>query len=233
MNVCVIPARGGSKRIPRKNIREFCGRPMIHWSIKAALDSGLFAHVLVSTDDQEIAAVANAHGAEVPFLRPTELADDRAGTVEAVAHAADWAAQRYGNVEALCCIYATAPFVSRGDLQKARRLLDEGEWAYVFAAARFPAPVHRGFTRGHDGAMQMLFLEHAATRSQDLPPVYHDAGQFYWARLDTWRKRQSIFGAQSTFVELPPWRVQDIDTLEDWVMAQHLFELLKRTTDGR
>jgi N-acylneuraminate cytidylyltransferase len=233
VNLAVIPARGGSKRIPRKNIRPFGGRPMIAWSIEAASASGLFDRVIVSTDDEEIADCARSHGAEVPFTRPPELSDDHAGTLEVVRHAVERTVEEGARPEAVCCLYATAPFVTAEDLAAARAMLMDGDFNYVFAAARFPCPVQRGFTRSPAGTMELLFPEHRLTRSQDLPPVYHDAGQFYWGRTEAWLEGRAIFGERSGFVELPSWRVQDIDTPEDWTKAEQMLEILKRADDGQ
>lgn len=231
MNLAVIPARGGSKRIPRKNVLPFAGRPMIAWSIAAAHDSGLFERIIVSTDSAEVAEVAREAGAETPFERPAELSDDHCGTLEVITHAARWASEAGLRPEAICCLYATAPFVAPADLEAGLEELRRGGWDYVFAAGRLPQPVHRSFVRSDDGAMELLFPEHRLTRSQDLPPVYHDAGQFYWGRADAWLEGRPIFGPRTAFIELPPGRVQDIDTPEDWTMAERMFENLRRTKD--
>lgn len=227
MNLAVIPARGGSKRLPRKNLRCFAGQPIITWSIKAAFESGLFDQVIVSTDSAEIAAVARDAGAEVPFERPADLSDDHCGTLEVMTHAARWSADHDLAPEAVCCIYATAPFVGAAALAHARIELDSG-WDYVFAAAPFAPSVHRSFIRLGTGGMKPLFPEHQLSRSQDLPPVFHDAGQFYWGRLEAWVEARPIFGERTTFIELPPDQVQDIDTPEDWLMAERLFEKIAK-----
>lgn len=231
MNLAVIPARGGSKRIPRKNILPFAGRPMLAWSVAAARDSGLFERIIVSTDSPEVAKVALEAGAEVPFERPAELSNDHCGTLEVITHAARWAADQGMAPEAICCLYATAPFVVPADLQCGLEALKRGGWDYVFAAAKFSQSVHRAFLKSQDGAMELLFPEQRLTRSQDLPPVYHDAGQFYWGGTGAWLEGRSIFGPTTAFIELPPGRVQDIDTPEDWTMAEHLIKNLRRTND--
>lgn len=226
MKVAIIPARGGSKRIPRKNIRLFAGRPIIHYVIATAIGSGLFDGVLVSTDDAEIAEIARAGGAQTPFMRPADIADDHADTASVIAHAVRSLAATGTPVDLACCLYPTAPMVDAGDLTAALALL-EGEPGidYAFSAARFSYPVQRGFERSSDGALAPLHPEHRLTRSQDLPPVFHDAGQFYWGRAEAWLERRPIFGLASRIVELPPWRTQDIDTEEDWDMAERLFAL--------
>lgn len=225
MNIALIPARGGSQRIPRKNVKSFCGRPMIAWSIERALESGLFAQVLVSTDDEEIAAVAEASGASAPFRRPAELADHHTPTRPVVIHALDWLHQAGVDCAALCCLYATAPFVTTEDLRTGAALIDDVTVSYAFAATDFGFPVQRGFTLEPDGSPRMLQPAHAQTRSQDLPAVYHDAGQFYWARPATWRQDGAIFGPAARPVLLPRHRVQDIDTPDDWLRAEGLMRL--------
>ncbi len=217
--LAVIPARGGSKRIPRKNVREFCGKPMIAWSIEAALGSGIFGQVLVSTDDEEIAEVARSFGAEVPFLRPVELADDFTGTTAVVSHAANWLSEQDRCADQICCIYATAPFLQAEDLTHGLSLLKSGDWQYVFSATDFAAPVFRAFQSGPKG-LEMLFPQHEMTRSQDLPEALHDAAQFYWGTKQAWLDQRSMLSAGSTVVRIPRWRVQDIDTPEDWVRAE-------------
>lgn len=225
-SVAVIPARGGSKRIPRKNIRPFAGQPMIAWPISVALASGLFEHVIVSTDDEEIAQVARECGAEIPFIRPAALADDNTGTGEVMAHATSWILGRGWDVAAVCCIYPTAPFLRKEDLQQGRDRLTAGDWSYVVAATEFAAPVWRAFRQGTGGGLQMLFPDQFSTRSQDLPVVLHDAAQFYWGRPQAWLDRRPGLGADSTAVHLPRWRVQDIDTEADWVRAELMAPLV-------
>ena len=226
MNIAIIPARGGSKRIPRKNVRPFCGRPMLAWPIDAAIESGLFDHVLVSTEDTEIADVARRAGAEVPFTRPAEIADDHSGTTDVIVHALSWAIDAGWPVEAACCIYATAAFVSPEDLIEARSLLSP-DCDYAFAAVRYGHPPQRAFLRAADGSPRLLQPEHQTTRTQDLPAIYHDAGQFYWGTREAWMERRPFFGPRTRFVELPPWRAQDIDRREDWTMAEQLFAALR------
>lgn len=218
--VAVIPARGGSKRIPRKNVRVFCGRPMLAWPVDAALRSGLFERVIVSTDDADIAQVARDCGAETPFMRPAELADDHSGTGAVMAHAAQWLQAHAGMPAQLCCIYPTAPFLAPEDLRRGLEVLQSGDWSYVIAATTFDAPVHRGFRLRPEGGLQMLFPEHAGTRSQDLPQVLHDAAQFYWGRAEAWLAQRPGLAADSTAVPVPRWRVQDIDEEDDWRRAE-------------
>ncbi|MBD2548380.1 pseudaminic acid cytidylyltransferase [Microcystis elabens FACHB-917] len=225
-NICVIPARGGSKRIPRKNIRQFHGRPMIAWSIAAARASGCFERIIVSTDDEEIAAVAIACGGEVPFLRPAHLADDYATTQDVVVHALQWCEQQALPVQAVCCLYATAPFVQAEDLSKAASLFERGPaQGFVFAATSFPFPIQRAFRIDATGSAVMFHPEYINARSQDLEEAYHDAGQFYWGSSSAWSSTRNLFHDGSPLL-LPRWRVQDIDTEEDWVRAELLHHIL-------
>lgn len=228
MKVAIIPARGGSKRIPRKNVREFAGRPMIGWSINAALRSGCFDHVLVSTDDREIADVATAEGAEVPFMRPDELSDDMTATTPVIRHAIEWVEANLGTPDLACCIYATAPFIEAADLQNGLEAIIETEASYAFSVTSFSFPIQRAIFCRDDGKVEMFQPEHALTRSQDLVEAFHDAGQFYWGRTDAWKKNVPVMGAASAPVFLPRKRVQDIDTQEDWDQAELMFEALRK-----
>lgn len=220
MRIAVIPARGGSKRIPRKNIKPFRGKPIIAWSIEAARRATLFDRIIVSTDDTEIADVARGLGAEVPFSRPAELANDHAGTIEVIAHATRWAIQQALPVEAVCCVYPTAPFLEVEDLRRGADALVSGSWAYAFPVSDFPAPIFRAFRRLPEGGLEMFFPEHFMTRSQDLPVALHDAGQFYWGRPESWLEGVRVFGPRSFPIEIPRWRVHDIDTPDDWIRAE-------------
>ncbi|MGI9038196.1 MAG: pseudaminic acid cytidylyltransferase [Gemmatimonadota bacterium] len=226
MNVAVIPARGGSRRIPRKNIREFCGRPMIGYAVETALTSGLFEHVIVSTDDDEIEEVALAWGAEVPFRRPAALADDHTGTTDVVAHAAEWLRDRGWAVDAICCIYPTAPFLTAADLSAGLELLSRGDRAFVFSACAYRSPIFRAFRENENGGIEMFFPEAFETRSQDLPRALHDAGQFYWGQPKAWLERRRIFDSHSSVVLIPALRVQDVDTEEDWARAERMYRAL-------
>jgi pseudaminic acid cytidylyltransferase len=234
MRVGVIPARGGSKRIPRKNIKPFCGKPMLAWSIEAAMASQCFDRIIVSTDDCEIADVACSCGAEVPFLRPAELANDHAGTIPVMAHAVEWLRSRGGSLTAVCCIYATAPFLSPEDLRMGLRCLDESGADYAFSVTRYEFPVQRAIRISATGQVEMLFPENFNVRSQDLEVVYHDAAQFYWGRPQAWVDGNVIFSEKSVTVPLPLHRVQDIDTPEDWVRAELMAKsmALENTTNS-
>jgi pseudaminic acid cytidylyltransferase len=226
MNIAIIPARGGSKRIPRKNIKVFCGKPMIAWSIETALKSGCFDHVIVSTDDDEIAEISERYGAEVPFRRPAELADDYTATRPVINHAIHEVEQLYGRVTGICTIYPTAPFLQIGDLKKGERALQEGRWDFAFSVASYSCPIQRALKISDGGGIEMFCPEFRTTRSQDLEPAYHDAGQFYWGRRAAFLEGNPTFSGDSCPVVLPSWRVVDIDTLEDWERAERLFEAL-------
>jgi pseudaminic acid cytidylyltransferase len=220
-SVAVIPARGGSKRIPRKNVRPLLGVPLLVRTLKVVQDCGVFDRVVVSTDDDEVAALARKAGAEVPFRRPPELSDDHTGTRPVIRHAIGELERHGGGPLALvCCVYATAVFITRADLVEARDLLVETEASFVFTVTTFPAPIQRALRRLPDGSCEMLEPEHRLTRSQDLEEAYHDAGQFYWGTRDAWLSDIPTFGRQSRLFVLPRWRVQDIDTPEDWQQAE-------------
>lgn len=227
MNVAIIPARGGSKRIPRKNIKVFCGLPMIAHTIKTAADSNLFEHIIVSTDDKEIAEMAVKYGATVPFMRPDELSDDFTGTVPVIAHAVDWLIQHGYAVSAACCIYATAPFIQKEDLISGLHVLQKNNLDYAFSVTSYAFPVQRALKIESNGEIAMFYPEHYGTRSQDLTEAYHDAGQFYWGTAQAWLDNKPVFLSHSAPVILPRKRVQDIDTPEDWERAEQLYHLLK------
>lgn len=227
MRLAVIPARGGSKRIPRKNIRPFGGKPMIAWSIEAAFQSGCFDQVVVSTDDAEIADVARAHGADVPFMRPAELSDDHTGTIPVIRHAIDWFQRQGAAPEKVCCIYATAPFVRSEDIRKGLEILGTTDCDYAFSVSSYAFPIQRALRLTAAGRVEMFQPEHFNTRSQDLEVAYHDAGQFYWGQSSAWLAGKPIFSPDAVPVILPRHRVQDIDTPEDWARAEWMFKAMR------
>lgn len=227
MRLCVIPARGGSKRIPRKNIKEFFGKPMIAWSIEAAKKSECFDRIIVSTDDEEIATVSQKYGADVPFLRPKCLADDYAGTTPVIAHAIKWQNEHGEETSEACCLYATAPFVHVGDLQKGLALLVETKSDYAFSVTSYSFPIQRAVRITKDNRVEMFQPEYFNSRSQDLEQAWHDAGQFYWGRSESWLSEKKIFSEFSIPIQIPRYRVQDIDTQEDWDRAVLLFKAIK------
>lgn len=227
MKLAVIPARGGSKRIPRKNIKLFCGKPMIAWSIEAAQQSNCFDRIVVSTDDEEIAAVARQWGAETPFMRPEKLADDHAGTLPVIHHAVDWFIASGQAPEAVCCLYATAPFVTSEVLQRGLQAWRIAACDYAFSVTSYSSPIQRAIRIRDDGRTEMFQPEYSHTRSQDLDEAFHDAGQFYWGSANAWMAERPIFSANAVPVVLPRHRVQDIDTPEDWVRAEWMFAAIQ------
>lgn len=227
MKLAVIPARAGSKRIPKKNIRDFCGQPIIAYSIEAAISSGLFDHVIVSTDNEEIASVAREFGAETPFIRPTEISDDHVGTNAVVKHAIHWYQEEGDAVSLACCIYATAPFIRSEYLREGHDKLINSDKSFTFSVTSFPFPIQRAIRINGEGEVEAFWPEHINTRSQDLEEAYHDAGQFYWGRAQAFLNDEITFSSISLTIILPSYLVQDIDTIEDWRRAELMFELLK------
>ncbi|MDV6331658.1 pseudaminic acid cytidylyltransferase [Asticcacaulis sp. 201] len=223
--VAIIPARGGSKRIPRKNIKPFFGKPMIAYSIEAAIESGLFDTVIVSTDDAEIAEVARSHGAEIPFIRPAELANDHAGTGSVVVHALNWFATNGTPYDAACCIYATAPLLDPARLKEGWDKLQGKRFA--FSVTSYAFPIQRALRQTSDSSVDMFWPENLTKRSQDLEPAYHDAAQFYWGWTDAWLNGEITFSPISAPVILPRTEVVDIDTPEDWDVAELTYKVLK------
>jgi N-acylneuraminate cytidylyltransferase len=222
-NLAVIPARGGSKRIPRKNIRAFCGRPLMEYPISAAIESALFQRVIVSTDDEEIAAVARAAGAEVPFLRSAETATDFATTAQVLLEVVDCLADPFDSV---CCLYPTAPFVTAGILRASHETFLKSGADALMPLVRYGHPIQRSLEIVGDRA-RYLYPENIGTRTQDLRPRYHDCGQFYWVH---WRglkeQRRFIAGEIAPFI-MDETRVHDIDSPEDWSLAEMKFRLLR------
>lgn len=227
MRIAIIPARGGSKRIPRKNIKLFCGKPMISWSVEAARLSGCFDRIIVSTDDAEIAEAAHAYGAEVPFMRPPELSDDHTSTIPVIAHAIDWMNCNVATVDFACCIYATAPFIQAEDLQRGFDILQQSGADYAFSVTSYGFPIQRAIHITTNQRVEMFSPEHFNTRSQDLEEAFHDAGQFYWGRAPAWLAGKLLFSHDAAPVLLPRHRVQDIDTAEDWERAEWMFKAMQ------
>jgi len=225
--IAIIPARGGSKRIPKKNIKEFFGKPLIAYSIEVALESKLFEKVIVSTDDEEIAKIAKSYGAEVPFVRPKELSDDFTGTTDVINHTVEYLESQGQSYEYICTIYATAPLLQKNYLIEAYQRLQESDAVNAFSATSMPFPIQRTFKLTPDGRCEMFTPEYYSSRSQDLEEAYQDAGQFYWTNRE--RQKQSdnsmVFSEISIPIILPRHLVQDIDTLEDWKRAEKLYLL--------
>lgn len=225
--VAIIPARGGSKRIPRKNIKAFHGKPLIAYSIEIALASKLFDKVIVSTDDQEIADIATKYGAEVPFIRPKELSDDFSGTADVTAHALTWLKEHGEIYDYVCTIYATAPLLQKEYLVEGYEKLKNSDAAHAFSVTSMPFPIQRTFKVTQEGRCEMFWPEHYTTRSQDLEEAYQDAGQFYWTKIGQ-KSNEVMFGKDSIPVILPRYLVQDIDTMEDWQRAEFLYEAIEK-----
>jgi pseudaminic acid cytidylyltransferase len=229
MNICVIPARGGSKRIPRKNIKEFNGKPIIAYSIEAAIQSNCFDRVIVSTDDNEIAEVATRYGAEIPFIRPPELSNDYTATLPVIKHAIKWLEDNENFVENVCCLYATAPFIQPKIISNAFQQLQQSKTEYCFGVTSFSFPIQRAIKITDIGRVQMFYPEHFLSRSQDLEESYHDAGQFYWGKSQAFKDEVPTFSEVASPYILPRYLVQDIDTIEDWIMAEAMYKVLQNT----
>lgn len=229
MTICVIPARGGSKRVPRKNIKNFFGKPMIQWSIEAAKKSNIFNKIIVSTDDNEIAKVSKDLGATVPFMRPKELSDDYTSTIDVIAHACDWVKKNDLDTGTVCCLYATSPFILPSDLIEANKIMNEKELQYIFSVSEYPSSIFRSFKLTNKSRVDMLFPNHFFTRSQDLPDTFHDAGMFYMGKTDAWLQGLKMFDKHSYGYKIPRWRVQDIDTIDDWLHAEKMAKFILKS----
>lgn len=225
-NLAVIPARGGSKRIPRKNLRDFCGMPMIARTIKAAVDSNCFDRIVVSTDDAQIADVSRQYGADVPFIRPAELADDYVPLMPVVRHAAEWCRENDDNYGRICCLSATAPLLRSSDIRDGLNALVDAGSKFAVAVTRYAFPVQRAVRISANGRLIMFCPEEFTSRSQDLETAYHDAAQFYWGTKDAWFSESIVFSEAAVPVILPRIRVQDIDEPEDWAAAEAMFRAL-------
>ncbi len=221
MRIAIIPARGGSKRVPRKNIRLFAGEPMIAYAIAAARNSSLFNHIVVSTDDDEIGQIARGLGAETPFRRPPQLADDHTPTVPVVAHALQACEALHGAIDTACCIYPGVPFIEPGDIVRGLEILSSSRAGYAFPVATYPSPIQRALRRDADGTTRPFDPQYARVRTQDLELAFHDAGQFYWGTREAWLSGTGIHENARTLV-IPAWRVVDIDTPADWERAERM-----------
>ena len=228
MNLAIIPARGGSKRIPVKNIKEFAGKPLIAYSINAAKHSGLFDKIIVSTDSEQVAEIARHYGADVPFLRPAELSNDFVGTRPVTSHAIEYCIEHYFKPEFSCCIYATAPFLQARYLKLGlEELRNNPHKSFAFSVTSFPFPIQRAISI-NDSNIKPMFAHEIGKRSQDLEEAFHDAGQFYWGRTDDYLSDKRIFSECSVPVILPRHLVQDIDTPEDWHRAELMYQAYVR-----
>jgi pseudaminic acid cytidylyltransferase len=226
--VAVIPARGGSKRIHRKNIRPFRGVPLLTRTIELLRTANLFERIVVSTDDDEIAALALAGGAEVPFRRPQDLSGDRVATAPVIEHCVRCLINAGFEPDFVCCVYPAAVLTRVADLTAAYSMLRDCSCDYVFSATQFESSIHRALRLDAGGGVAMFWPHYAQTPSQELAPAYHDAGQFYWGRREAWLEQRPIFAANSRMFIIPHYRVQDIDTLEDWARAEMIHEITQR-----
>lgn len=227
MNLCIIPARSGSKRVFRKNIKNFCGKPIILWSIETAIKSKCFDKIIVSSDEKEIINLVKSEKVEVPFVRPKELADDYTGTLSVVQHSIEWFFKKSYNLNFVCCLYATAPFVQIEYLKKAMKILKKNKENLIFAATDYSHPVQRSFKILKNNKIEMIDDKYINSRTQDLEKTYHDAGQFYLASANTWLKSESIISPNSLALPLDRKKVYDIDTLDDWIIAENIFKSLE------
>lgn len=226
-SLAIIPARGGSKRIPGKNTKMFCGKPMIAWAVGYALESNMFDKVVVSTDDEHVAEVARSVGAETPFMRPAGLADDLTPTVPVIAHAVEACQSMGWDIDYACCIYPCVPFLQITDLTDAFALMQKSDAHFAYPVTDYAHPIQRAMRRLSTGKMELFHPEHELTRTQDLEKSYHDTGQFYWGRASSWKAHMKMHTAGVGLI-IPHWRVVDIDNPEDWIRAELLYQVLKR-----
>lgn len=226
-SIAIIPARGGSKRIPKKNIKILEGYPAIYYPITLAISSGLFDQVYVSTDDSEIASISKGIGAEVPFLRKPELSDDFTITVDVIADMVKNLIDQNKKFNYVCCIYPVTPLLKVENLYKAFELIKTGIWDYVFPAIEFSSPIERSFKKSKKGVIKLNQPEFVNTRTQDISKNFHDAGQFYFGKTNAWVNKNSILGGNSTFIELDKYEVLDIDTIKDWNFVEKIIKINK------
>ena len=224
MKIAIIPARGGSKRIKNKNIKEFHGKPIIAWSIETALKSKCFDKIIVSTDSEKIKKIAEKYGAEIPFLRPKNLSDDYTPTAPVISHSIKYLEKKGCSIDFACCIYPTAPFLKAEYLLKGLEHIIKNNVQYVFSATNYNFPIQRSFFINKNKKIEMFFPNKYLTRSQDLIKCFHDAGQFYWGKKESWIDNTPLFSGDSFPIILPNYLVQDIDTIEDWQRAEKIFQ---------
>lgn len=232
MKVAIIPARGGSKRIKDKNIRDFGGQPMIFWAISNAIKSGIFDRIIVSTDSIEVKAIALECGAEVPFIRPAHLSNDLAGTLPVIKHCIDWLEGHDETLSEVCCIYPATPFLEPQDLQKGFRRLFKNDVCFSFSITSYAHPIQRALRINENGLVKMIKKKNSDNQTQDLSEMYHDAGQFYWAMASNWRSESSILSSRASGIIIPRYRAIDIDTWEDWTFAEIIFQAMKFKSVG-
>lgn len=228
--LCIIPARGGSKRIPRKNIKSFLGKPIIAYSIETAMHSGIFDEVMISTDDEEIASIAQQFGARIPFMRSQETANDFATTADVINEVLTKYRERGEVFDSFCCLYATAPFVTTKHLQEAFDAINNEDIDACFTMVQYSYPIQRSLKVNHSGFVEMTFPEYIKRRSQDLTPIYHDAGQFYFVNVHAFEQEQTLWCKRTVPLILSELEVQDLDTQTDWQLAEMKYKLTRRET---
>ena len=226
MIVAVIPARGGSKRIKKKNIKNFLNKPIIYYPIKQIQKSKLFDKIIVSTDNKEISEISKKFGAEILFKRPKKLSNDYATTQEVIIHAVKWLTKNNYNPDMICCIYPTSVFINSHDLKESYKLFIKKKWNFIFSATNYLYPIQRAFYQKKNGSIKMFRPKNYFKRSQDLVKVYHDAGQFYWGASNAWKKKKEIIKAKSSIYVMPSYRVIDIDNKDDWKRAELLYQVI-------
>jgi len=226
MRICVIPARGGSKRIPRKNIKEFFGKPIISYSIEAAIKSNCFEEVIVSTDDEEIAEISIKYGAHVPFIRPQNLSDDLSSTLSVVKHAIEQI-DINNNIENVCCLYATAPFIDVKTITQSYEKFISSKASYCLGVTIFSFPIQRALKISSKNRIEMVNKDNSNKISQHFEKTYHDAGQFCWGKAAAFREELSIYSGSTLPYVLKSNLVKDIDTIEDWLHAEAMYKILK------
>ena len=225
MNIAIITARSGSKRIPKKNIKKFCGKPIIYWAIKAVKKSKIFDKIIVSTDSKKIAKIVKKYNIDVPFIRPKKFSGDYVGTNKVMVHAIKWLIKNNCKPNYVCCIYPTAAFIRPTDILKGYRIIKKNKNSFVFSGSSFVSSVTRSFYRNSKRKLKMLFSKDYYKRSQDLKEIYFDAGQFYWGSKNSWLTFNSLLNNSSDIVYIPKWRAIDIDTKEDWKKAEKFAKL--------
>lgn len=227
MHIVIIPARGGSKRIPKKNIKNFYGKPIIAWSILTAIKSKLFDKIIVSTDNKKIAELSKHYGAEIPFIRDKSLSDDVTGLDSVIQNALKILLKKGWIIDSVCCILPTSPFTKIDDLIAAKKIIQRDNIDYVFAATNFNYTIYRSFIIKKN-KIKINYPKKLHRRSQDFEEVYHDAGQFYWGCAKSWLKKKSIFGNNSKIIKIPNWRTQDINIPDDWHRAELIYKIINK-----
>ncbi len=226
MKIAIIPARRGSKRIKNKNIKNFCGKPIISYSIETALNTKIFDKIIVSTDCEKISKISKSYGASVPFKRPPELSDDYTGIHEVLKDTV--LKLKLNDNDLVCCIFATAPFINTDDIIKGFKKIISEKWEVVISAAKYNYPVYRSFMDNKEKGLKMLFPNYYKIRSQDIKDLYHDAGQFFWSSVSVLKNQSKKYNHKNSIIEIPSWRCQDIDTYEDWKRAEIIYDLINK-----